>query len=120
MGDDTFIENTLKNAEQFEREAVTIDEVIEKVVKLYGLTEGEIVTGGKQRYLSEARGLIAYLVRETSGLSLTELGKRLKRDVCSLSQAAYKVNRCSTERGELERRKKKLQKELMQIHKFKA
>jgi len=115
LGDDTFIEKALKNAEQFEGASVTIDEVIGKVVKLYGLTEEEIVTGGKQRYLSEARGLIAYLVREISGLSLTDLGKRLKRDPCSLSQAADKIIRCSKENGGLDRKKKMLEKAFVKI-----
>jgi len=39
--------------------------------------------------------VIAYLVREAAGLSLTELGTRMKRDVSTLSLAADKIMRRS-------------------------
>jgi REP element-mobilizing transposase RayT len=109
LGDDTFIEKALEKAEQAERKPAAIGEIIEKVVELYGLTEKEIVTVGKQRYQSEARGMIAYLVREISGLSLTDLSRRMKRDVSSLSEAADRIIRCSKEDGNLGRKKKMLE-----------
>jgi len=115
LGDDTFIEEALEKAEQAERKPATIGEVIETVIKLYGLTEQEIVAGGKQRYVSEARGMIAYLVREISGLSLTDLSKRMRRDVSSLSAAAERILGSSKEDKELERRKRILREELLQI-----
>ena len=67
---------------------------------------------GKCRYLSEGRGMIAYLVREVSGLSLTDLGRRMKRDVSSLSLAADKIMRCSKDDGEIRKRKQILEKKL--------
>jgi chromosomal replication initiation ATPase DnaA len=80
--------------------------------KVYGLTEKEITAGGKQRCPSEARGMIAYLVREVSRLSLADLGKRLKRDASSLSLSADKIIRCSKEKGEMRKRKKILEQKL--------
>ena len=71
MGDDIFIDDVLKKTEHREKKSITIDEIIKRVCNLYGLTEKEITLGGKQRYLSEARGMIAYLVREVNGLALT-------------------------------------------------
>lgn len=76
LGDDIFVEKVLKRTGHREKESVTIHAIIEEVGKLYGLTENEIISGGKQRYPSEARGMTAYLVRELSGLLLTDLGKK--------------------------------------------
>lgn len=112
LGDDTFVDRVYKESEQGEKKSVTLDEIIERVGKLYVLTEEEIVSGGKRRYPSEARGMIAYLVREVSGMSLTDLGRRIKRDVSSLSLAADKIIRCSKENGEIRKRKKILEKKL--------
>ena len=115
LGDDIFIDEVLKKTEHREKKSITIDEIIKRVCKLYGLTEKEITSGGKQRYLSEARGMIAYLVREVNGLALTDLSRRIKRDISSLSEAAERILNCSKEEGELGKRKKILDKELLQI-----
>ena len=72
-----------------------MDEIIETVGKEYGLTEEEMSATGRQRVRAEARGMIAYLVRETTGLSLTELARRMNRDVSTLSFAADKMMRRS-------------------------
>ena len=113
LGDDTFIDKVLKDVEQREKEPATIDAIIKEVGRLYGLTEKEIVSGGKQRYPSEARGLISYIVRETKGLSLAELGKRLKRDATSMSHAAENVAHRSKRDDELRKKKKHCEKELL-------
>ena len=113
LGGDSFIEEALEKAEQAERKAVTIDEVIEKVGKLYGLSEKEIAAGGKQRHRAEARGMIAFLVREINGLSLTDLSRTIKRDVSSLSEAAEKISDSSRMDGELAKRKKILSEDLL-------
>jgi len=79
----------------------------------HGLTEEEMVSGGKQRCPSEARGMSAYLVREARNLSLTDLSRRLKRDVSSLSLAADKILRCSKEDAEIRKRIKSVEKALL-------
>jgi len=95
LGDDSFVEGVYEKSEQREEKAETLDEIIERVGKEYGLTEEEMSAPGRQRTRVEARALIAYLVRETSGLSLTDLGRRMKRDVSTLSFAADKILRRS-------------------------
>ena len=112
LGDDRFVERVYTESDQEEKKAVSLDEIIDRVGKVYGLTEEEITAGGKQRYPSEARGMIAYLVREVRGMSLTDLSRRLKRDISSLSLAADKIIRCSKEDGEMGKRKKVLEKKL--------
>ena len=112
LGDDRFVERVFTESDQGEKKAVTLDEIINRVGKLYGLTEKEIRSGGKQRYPSEARGMISYLVREVSGLSLTELSRRLKRDVSSLSAVAERVLSRSREDSYLEKKKQLLERAL--------
>jgi len=97
-------------SEQGEKKSVTVDEIIERVGKVYDLTEEEMISGGKQRNPSEARGMIAYLVREVRGMSLTDLSRRLKRDVSSLSHAADRIIRGSKEDSGLEKKKQLLEK----------
>jgi hypothetical protein len=112
LGDDTFVERVYEKSEDGKKKSVTLDEIIERVGKVYGLAEAEMVSGGKCRHPSEARGMIAYLVREVRGMSLTDLGRRMKRDVSSLSLAADKIIRCSKEDDEMRKRKKILEKKL--------
>jgi putative transposase len=95
LGDDNFVERAYEKSEQCEEKSETLDEIIERVGKEYGLTEEEMSARGRQRYPAEARAMIAYLVREVTGLSMTELGRRMKRDVSTLSLAADKIMRRS-------------------------
>jgi hypothetical protein len=53
--------------------------------------------------------MIAYLVREISGLSLSDLSRRIKRDVTSLSHAADRIIRCSKDDGNLGQKKKMME-----------
>jgi len=73
LGDDSFVERVYEKSEQCGEKSETLDEIIDRVGKEYGLTEEEMVARGRQRYPAKARGKIAYLVREVGGLSLTEL-----------------------------------------------
>lgn len=95
LGDDSFVERAYEKSEQCEEKSETLDEIIERVGKEYGLTAEEMSARGRQRYPAEARGMIAYLVREATGLSMTELARRMKRDVSTLSLAADKIMRRS-------------------------
>jgi REP element-mobilizing transposase RayT len=95
LGDDSFVERAHEKSELSEEKSETLDEIIERVGKEYGLTEEEMSARGRQRHPAEARGMIAYLVREATGLSLTELARRMKRDVSTLSLAADKIMRRS-------------------------
>jgi len=95
LGDDSFVERAYEKSELREEKSETLDEIIERVGKEYGLTEAEMSARGRQRHPAEARGMIAYLVREATGLSMTELARRMKRDVSTLSLAADKIMRRS-------------------------
>jgi chromosomal replication initiation ATPase DnaA len=113
LGDDTFVEEELEKAKQEKKKPVTVGNVIEQVFELYGLTEEEIVSGGKRRYPSEARGMVACLVREINGLPLTELSRRMKRDITSLSHATDRIIRSSKDDDSLGRKRKMLEEALL-------
>lgn len=112
LGNDTFVERVYTKSDQTEKKAVTLDAIIDSAGNLYGLTEKEIAAGGKQRCPSEARAMIAYLVREIGGMSLTDLGRRIKRDLSSLSAAAERLLTRSKVDSDLEKRKQLLERAL--------
>jgi len=55
------------------------------------LKESALVEPGKKQPAAEARAVIAFLVQEREGLSLTELGKYTRRDIAALSRAAGRI-----------------------------
>lgn len=61
------------------------DAYLLELVRYYGIAEAKLKAPRKTRPYNEARAAAAYLVREASKLSLTELGKYLELDVSSLT-----------------------------------
>jgi putative transposase len=92
LGDDTFAEHALAQADQETTRGYTLTELITSVCRAYGITEKQLKAPGKGRQFSEARALAALLVRESSELSLTELGKLVNRDIVPLGRAAQRLS----------------------------
>jgi REP-associated tyrosine transposase len=78
---------------------VTLDEVISEVCRRFGISELELAATGKARPASEARAVAAFLTREMAHLSLTELAKRMGREVSAVSQAARRLEKADKENG---------------------
>jgi hypothetical protein len=93
LGTEDFAQDALRRAGEKMKRRVSMEEIIAHVCKEYKLEREALVEPGKNRNCSEARAMIALLVWHEDGLSLTDLGRRLGRDLSSLSQA---VNRLST------------------------
>ena len=93
LGDDNFIRDVLLQVEEQEQSLFSIDELIEGVCAVYHLTEVELVRPGKAQPAAEARAVAALMVRNSSKLSLTTLGRRFNRDLSGLSQAARRLER---------------------------
>ena len=68
-----------------------MDDVLDAVTELYGVTMEEIVSPGQGQRISEARALAAWGVFTLSSASLTELARKLGRDVTSLSSAIKRL-----------------------------
>ncbi len=120
MGEENFIEEVFLRAKQERKKAPMMEDVVKKICDYYGVKDAELSAGGKSRKASAVRGVIAWLVLETGKLTLTELSKRLKRDVSTLSSAAQRVFTLSNEDTELAKELQKLKHELFRISKLQA
>ena len=65
--------------------------VIKVLCQYYSIDERELRILGKDRRLSEVRGMAAWLVLELAISTLTELGKITSRDVTTLNSATKRL-----------------------------
>jgi putative transposase len=104
LGDTRFAHQAVRRAAKVSRSRLTLDGVISRVCRMYGMRESQLVAPGKVRAPAEARGVVALIVREAPHLSLTELSERFGRDLTTLSTAASRlVARVKTDQGLAER-----------------
>lgn len=91
LGDDTFIGRVLDEKQMKQRQKVSLDKIMVEVCRYFSLKEKDLGGVGKDRRLSEVRGIVAWLVLELGVCTLGELGKRTGRDVSTLSSAARRL-----------------------------
>jgi REP element-mobilizing transposase RayT len=108
LGDDRFIERVRRHQGKAPAKAVALTTVIKAVGRAYGLEASALWAPGRQRHPAEARAMVAWLVRELPGLSLTEAAQRLGRDISSLSAAATRLARRARQDKGLARRHARL------------
>lgn len=72
-------------------------DLIAKVCELHEITVEELRAPGKCVSQSQARALLAFLVRETNNLSLESLGEFLRRDSSGLTKLANRFEIKSTQ-----------------------
>jgi len=110
FGNDTFIEKVLGRAERNVRRILTLEELIDHVCRRYEIDKSALKEPGKDRRMSEVRGMIAWFLLETGCGTLTELSKKTKRDISSLSSAARRLQ----QRAKSDRRLSSTMKELLE------
>jgi len=91
LGDDEFIDQVLEKEEKKSRRRVSLDRIIREVCKSFCLKEGEFLVSSRDRTLSRARGMAAWLVMEYGIGTLGELSQRTGRDITTLSSAAKRL-----------------------------
>ena len=91
LGENPFIEEVFRRAKQERKKTPSMGEVIRRVCEQYGVEEKELSAAGKNRRVSLVRGIIAWLILESGELTLTELSKRLNRDISTLSSAVKRL-----------------------------
>jgi hypothetical protein len=91
LGDDTFIGRVLDEKQMKQRQKVSLDKIMVEVCRYFSLKEKDLGGVGKDRRLSEVRGIAAWLVLELGVCTLGELGKRTGRDVSTLSSAVRRL-----------------------------
>jgi hypothetical protein len=101
LGGDDFINNVLTLSDERPKQQVALDTIIQSVCLSYEIEEEDLRAPGKYRKPSEARGIIAWLILETGGAKLSELGRRTGRDVSTLSSAAKAIQLRAKEDHEL-------------------
>ncbi|MDQ6958864.1 MAG: transposase [Mariprofundaceae bacterium] len=94
LGDDHFAERALVSSGcPGVAEQPSVTNIINLVCAEFGIGEDDIKAAGKQRISSEARAMVALITQNTEGVTLTELGQVLNRELSSLSQAAGRLNK---------------------------
>ncbi len=93
LGEDRFAEEAFTKASQQIPSKIKIDHILTKVCKHYEIDPVDLSSRGRQRELSKARSIAANIVRETEHLNLTELSRKLQRDLSGLSQAAARFDK---------------------------
>jgi REP element-mobilizing transposase RayT len=91
LGDDRFRENVLASAKETSHVTLSLDQIVDIVCRKYQIDSQTFVAQGKQQPGAEARAVAAYLVQDAEKLSLTDLGKYLRRDISALSRAAGRL-----------------------------
>lgn len=93
FGDEHFIRQTLNAAEKPRKARVSLEELLMMVCHEYAITEEELISPGKQRSSSIARGVLAYLVKQSQAVTFSELAKRMNRDATTLSAHAVRIEK---------------------------
>ncbi len=108
LGDDTFISRVLKQAETIPKTKKSLDGVLREICRYYEIRKEELLSSGKNRRLSEARAMAAWLVLELGICSLGVLGKVTGRDITTLSSARRRLSIRSKSDQKLLRRMRSL------------
>ncbi|WP_243374268.1 transposase [Geotalea sp. SG265] len=90
LGDDTFADKVLDEAERRSGRVVPVDKFLEMICLRYNLASLQDLAGGS-RIASTARGVAAKLATDRGICTLTELAGKVKRDVSTLSSAAERI-----------------------------
>ena len=93
LGDERFVEEVISRTQvaqdkEIERpkRRVTFSRLMRAVAQVHGLLPSELTTRRRVRGPNQARGMLAFLGREWSGLMAKELGKLLNRDASMISR----------------------------------
>jgi REP element-mobilizing transposase RayT len=91
LGEDRFVETVLEQAESRPATGSGVDDVLEIVGMVCGVTAAELAAKSQERRLSEARNLAAWAVREFTSVSLAELAPLLGREASTLSSGIRRL-----------------------------
>ncbi len=81
LGGDEFAENIFKQLEAKPIKPPTVEKIVDAVCTICDVKEKELSKPGRQRKLSEARGLIAWFVVDKRSVTLTSVAKKIERDL---------------------------------------
>jgi len=108
LGDDNFVESSLKQANQESRPRIRLESVISVVCAARKMDLDQISGSGRSRAGAAARALIAHLALELGSATLTEVSNFFNRDISTLSTAVNHLRKLMTHESELEAETKRL------------
>jgi putative transposase len=91
LGDDDFIDRVLDRKPRRLRPRANLEKIVLEICRHFHLEEKDFFVKGKDHKLSEARGMAAWLVLELGVGTLAELGRRVGRDVTTLSAGVKRL-----------------------------
>jgi hypothetical protein len=115
LGESPFIEEVFRRAQQERNKDLSMGDIIRRVCEHYGVKETELSAAGKSHRNSLVRGIIAWLILESGELTLTELSKRLNRDISTLSSAAKRVFVLSNKDAEMGKKLEDFRHEILEM-----
>lgn len=90
LGDDRFTQRILKKP-VVTLKHVSLNTLIQTVCRERKLTEKVLASASRERVLSEARSMVGWLAQQRGQITLTEVAKRLNRDVATLSRGVRQL-----------------------------
>lgn len=91
LGDDRFAERVLCDDRANNNNACSLTKAIEIVSQHYGVSASALSERGRLRNLSEARAVIAWLLRNHGKESLSEVARYFNRDISTMSSAVRRL-----------------------------
>jgi chromosomal replication initiation ATPase DnaA len=113
IGADLFTEQALRAAGERIRGAPSLDQLVIWVCESAGLDAQELARPTRKRAVSRTRALIGWLAKESGDGSLSELARRFKRDLSTLSRGVDRIERAAQGPGEQARRLQKYREALI-------
>jgi len=110
LGDDGFVDKCLSSTGKVPLR-LSLQQIVDKVCGSYQINEATLKTKSQQRVASEARAVIGWLARELGYSTLSDVGKRINRDVRSISSSVRRLSYRMREEAELAERVRLLQAE---------
>jgi putative transposase len=70
----------------------TLDAIVDEVCARRGIREEDLGGPARARLPAQARGEIGWIARQTGAATLTEVARRFRRDIATLSQTVHRID----------------------------
>jgi REP element-mobilizing transposase RayT len=108
LGDSGFVEEVIRDCEKKEAEKEKLrrkykergfEEIVGYVIRKTGLTEAEVLGGGRRRDIVEAREIIGFILVRYFGMMMSEVGRKLGVSKQSVLRGLEKGEELMVEKG---------------------
>lgn len=112
FGNDKFVDVVLTATESPRERKPGVSEVVAVVKKVYGISDEQLMSQGRERVSCEARGLAAWATLEVSSGKLVELATLLHRNSSTLTCAVRRIEKLSEQDPSVAEKMGRVRKEL--------